>query len=70
MIRLFFVFNMLSICTVSLKSQVIRVQTTPQGITNQIPGFSQISTINTITISYTPATPISQPSPIDGGYNH
>ncbi len=58
------------LCTMMIsfvsKAQIIREQTTPQTIGSQIPGYSQVSSINTITVSYTPPTPLSQPTPIDG----
>lgn len=50
----------------ALNAQILRQQTSPQAIGSQIPGFSQVSSINTVNISYTPATPISYPTPVDG----
>src|SRR5258705_12628622 len=47
------------------QAQILREQTSPQTIASQIPGFSEISSINTLTISYTPPTPPSPPTPID-----
>lgn len=59
----------LALCAMSfscaMNAQIIREQTTPQTIANQIPGYSQITNINTVTISFTPPTPLPQPSPVD-----
>ncbi len=58
------------LCTMAItfasNAQIIREQTTPQTIGSQIPGYSQISSINTVIVSYTPPTPLPQPTPIDG----
>lgn len=58
------------LCTMAItfasNAQIIREQTTPQTIGSLIPGYSQVSSINTVTVSYTPPTPLSQPTPIDG----
>ena len=47
-------------------AQIIREQTTPQTIAGQIPGYSQVSSINTVNVSYTPPTLPTPPTPIDG----
>lgn len=52
--------------TAGSKAQIIREQTTPQTIGSQIPGYSKVTSINTVTVSYTPPTPVSQPTPING----
>ena len=48
------------------KAQILREHITPQTIGSQIPGYSQDNTINTVTVSYTPPAPLSQPTSIDG----
>ena len=62
--------TLIVLCTMAItfasNAQIIREQTTPQTIGSQIPGYSQVSSINTVTVSYTPPTPLSQPTPIDG----
>ncbi len=47
------------------QTQVLRIATSDSAITTQIPGYSQVSTINIKTISYTPSTPSSYPTPVD-----
>lgn len=46
-------------------AQIIREQTTPQTIAGQIPGYSQVSSINIVNILYTPPTLPTPPTPID-----
>lgn len=55
----------LSLMCLIVNAQIIRVATSPTVISNQIPGYSQVSTIATKTYSYTPSTPILPPIPID-----
>jgi hypothetical protein len=45
--------------------QVLKISTTPSIIANQIPGYSQVTAINTKTYSYTPSTPVTPITPID-----
>lgn len=45
--------------------QILRVATSPTAITNQIPGYTQVSSVNTKTYSYTPSVPQNPPTPID-----
>lgn len=46
-------------------SQILRVATSSSAISNQIPGYTQIVSINTKTYSYTPSVPQNPPTPID-----
>jgi hypothetical protein len=46
-------------------AQVSRIATSPSAIATQIPGYSEVSTINTKTVSYTPSTPPADPTPVD-----
>ena len=46
-------------------SQVSRIATSPSTIATQVPGYSEVSTINTKTVSYTPSTPPTDPTPVD-----
>lgn len=60
------ILSMLLTCVCLIaKAQIIRVATTPTAISNQIPGYSQVSTIATKTYSYTPSTPTTPPTPVD-----
>ena len=52
--------------TLFTEAQILKIATTPAAISAQIPGYSQTSTINTKTYSYTPSTPTTSPVPIDG----
>lgn len=54
------------ISSIVLNAQILRQQTSPQTISSEIPGFSEVSSINTVNIAYTPAIPISYPDPVDG----
>jgi hypothetical protein len=54
-----------SLLTFFIQAQVLRVATTPTAIASQIPGYTQVSTINVKTISYTPSTPTTPPTPVD-----
>ena len=47
------------------QAQVLRVATSPSAIAAQIPGYSQVTAINTKTIAYTPSVPPSYPAPVD-----
>lgn len=47
------------------QAQILRVATSSSAISSQIPGYSQVSTINTKSYSYTPSIPQSSPTPID-----
>jgi hypothetical protein len=49
-----------------LKAQVITQATTPSTIGSIIPGYSQVTSYNTKTISYTRSTPDPTPTPVDG----
>jgi hypothetical protein len=46
-------------------SQILRVPTSPSLISNQVPGYAQVSSISTKTYSYTPSIPQNPPTPID-----
>lgn len=46
-------------------SQILRISTSPSAIPDQIPGYSQVSTIATKNYSYIPSTPPTVPIPID-----
>jgi hypothetical protein len=46
-------------------AQVLRVSTSPATISSQIPGYLQITAINTKTIAYTPSVPAASITPID-----
>ena len=48
------------------KAQVLRIATSASTISSQIPGYLQVSTINTKSYTYTPSVPQSPPTPIDG----
>lgn len=50
------------VCT---NAQMQREQTSAQTIASQIPGYSQISTINTVNVSFTPPVPPAQVTPVD-----
>jgi hypothetical protein len=58
-------FLLLLLITITAKTQVVRVATSPAAIANQIPGYSQVTTINTVTYSYTPSVPPAPPAPVD-----
>lgn len=61
------IFLLLAIAfTWTLKAQVLTQATTPQTIANYIPGYSQVTTVNTVSFSYTPTTPAAAPTPVDG----
>lgn len=62
---MFFSFICLVITGISAYAQVRRIETTPLQIAGQIPGYSEVSTINTKTISYTPSVPPTNPVPVD-----
>ena len=47
------------------EGQILKTSTSPSAIAAQIPGYSQVSTFNTKTYSYTPSIPSTQPTPID-----
>jgi hypothetical protein len=47
------------------QSQILRVATSTATISSQIPGYSQVSAINTKSYNYTPSVPQSKPIPID-----
>src|SRR5688572_11513309 len=46
-------------------AQVSRIATSPSAIATQIPGYAEVGTINTKTVSYTPSTPPADPTPVD-----
>lgn len=52
--------------SIAAKAQILRQQTSPQTIASEIPAFSEVTSINTVNVSYTPATPVSYPDPVDG----
>lgn len=54
-----------SLLSLTLYAQIVREQTTPQTIASVVPGYSQVSTTNTVTVSYSPPTAPSQPTPVD-----
>ena len=54
-----------SLFTLFTRAQVLRVATTPTAIASQVPGYNQVNTINVKTISYTPSTPATAPTPVD-----
>lgn len=61
------IFLLLAIAfTWALKAQVLTQATTPQTIANYIPGYSQVTTVNTVSFSYTPTTPTAAKTPVDG----
>lgn len=47
------------------KAQILRVTTSSSAISSQIPGYSQVTTINTKSYSYTPSIPQEPPTPVD-----
>lgn len=47
-------------------AQILREQTTPKTIGNIIPGYAQVTIINTVSVAFTPPAPLTQPTPIDG----
>lgn len=49
-----------------IKAQIFERFTTPQGLPNLIPGYSQVSTINQQSLSFTYTLPPPPPTPIDG----
>ena len=55
----------LSSLTFFTQAQILRVATTPTTIASEIPGYTQVTTINVKTISYTPSTPATAPTPVD-----
>lgn len=59
----------LAICAIMLcatiKAQIIRVYTSPSTIAAQIPGLSEVSTIATKTVSYTPSVAPTPLTPVD-----
>lgn len=61
------IFLLLAIAsTLVLKAQVLTQATTPQNIANYIPGYSQVTTVNTVSFPYTPTTPAAAKTPVDG----
>jgi hypothetical protein len=60
----FYCSIILSACIISVKAQILTKATTPSAIASQIPGYSQVTTFNTKTISYTPSTVPTTPTPI------
>lgn len=50
---------------VQSKAQILRVATSASTISSQIPGYSQVSAINTKSYSYTPSIPQSKLTPVD-----
>lgn len=54
-----------SVIFANIQAQVLRVATSPSSIASQIPGYSQVTTINTKTIAYTPSLPPASIAPID-----
>jgi len=52
--------------TLVLKAQILTQATTPQNIGNYIPGYSQVSAVNTVSFSYTPDTAVAAKTPVDG----
>lgn len=60
------ILSMCMLCTFSkLHAQITSTLTSPSGIVALIPAYSQVTTINTSTISYTPSTPDPDSNPID-----
>ncbi|MCK9402756.1 MAG: hypothetical protein M0Q26_05100 [Chitinophagaceae bacterium] len=47
------------------KAQIITSATSSSTIAAQVPGYSEVSTINTKTYNYTPSVPPTPPTPID-----
>lgn len=47
-------------------AQIVREQITPLTIASEIPAYSQVSSINTVSVAYTPPIPATEPTPIDG----
>ncbi len=58
LIFLSFAFNL-------TKGQISRTLTSPGTIASQVPGYNEVSSIITKTVSYTPSTPPTDPTPID-----
>lgn len=56
---------LLVLIALNANTQILRVATSPSTISNQVPGYSQVTTINTKTYNYTPSTPTTPPTPID-----
>ena len=56
----------ISLCTFYLKGQIITQETSPTTIGNVVPGYSEVTTTNTVTISYTPPAHTDEPTPVDG----
>lgn len=63
--RFFTCLLFLSLLSHLANAQIIRVATSPGAIPAQIPGYSEVDSINTKTVSYTPSTPPTPPTPID-----
>jgi hypothetical protein len=57
---------MLIVFSLGARAQILRVPTAPGIIASQIPGYTEVNTINDKTISYTPSTPTSASTPVDG----
>lgn len=61
----FTILFLLTISCIYADSQILRIATTPSQIPTQIPGYNEVSAINTKTFSYTPSVPVAPPTPID-----
>jgi len=51
--------------SLNVNAQILRIATSPSAISSQIPGYNEVTTINTKTYSYTPSTPSTTPTPVD-----
>lgn len=56
----------LLICFITVHGQIVTQSITSADLTNLIPGYSEVSTINAKSVSYSPALPQADPIPIDG----
>ncbi|MGH2643274.1 MAG: trypsin-like peptidase domain-containing protein, partial [Chitinophagaceae bacterium] len=61
-----FTSSALLFCFATVQGQVVTQSITAADLPNLIPGYSEISTINTKSITYNPTAPPSDPTPIDG----
>jgi hypothetical protein len=57
-------FLLLAIVSINAKAQMQITSTTPQDIGNLIPGYSQVSTITTQTLSFAYTLPPADPTPL------
>lgn len=60
-----FLITVLFAIVLCTSGQILKTSTSPFVIATQIPGYSQVTEINTKTYNYTPSTPSTSPTPID-----